>query len=91
MPRLLSDISSTAAQRAFLIQGDDDRFSITVNAERSIIPAEWEGDIHAGIHASWESMPGLTNDDIGQLLINIGIELRRKGQLTHLDGEKPTV
>lgn len=89
--RLLTDISTTSAQRAFLVQGDDDRFSISVNGEQLVIPQEMENDIDGSHHATWQEKTGLTNDDIGRLLIAIGVELRRKPALTHLDGEKPTV
>lgn len=89
--RLLTDISTSPAHRCFLVQGDDHRVNISVNAGQCIIPAEWQHDIGGDAHTEWHDLHGMTNDDLGQLLINIGIELRRKGELQHLDGQKPTV
>lgn len=89
--RLLQDTSTDTAVRSFLVQGDDERFTLRLHAEQCVIPAEWQHDIDGEAHAEWQDKPGLTNEDFGQLLINIGLELRRKGELTHLDGQKPTV
>lgn len=89
--KLLTDLSTAIAERIALVQGDDQRITLTVNWERRVIPDEMACDIHGDTAATWEPMTGIVNDDIGRLLIDVGIEFCRKGELTHLDGEPPTV
>lgn len=91
MPRL-QDISESPARRAFLVMGDDSRLLIKIEADTATFPdAATEHDIMGELYKDWQPTTGLVNKDIGDLLISIGGELRGKPELTHLDGEKPTV
>jgi hypothetical protein len=89
---ILQDISESAARRAFLLLSDDQRIVFQVEADEATFPDEAaRGDIMGELYKDWQPLTGMTNADLGRLMINIGCELMRKPTLQHLDGEKPIV
>lgn len=82
--RLLTDISTTPAQRCFHVAGDDHRFGITINGEQAV----W---LPGDVEPVWSADLKITNEDLGHLLIAIAAELLRNPYGTHLDEPKKQI